>query len=1407
MALWKVTAKPEQLLALALFAVLLSSLTAAQGSEDSSVLAQWTCSVAPKLDLGTKYYGYLESSTDVHWFKWNLPSSGKFVAELEVPSGLDYDLKVYSSCSSHVCTSGKGASQNEKCEVDAKAGWIYAKIYGYNGAFSKTKKYYIKGSFTASTKYDLAPSYVDIKPPSPSDKDFITATYSAVNLGPDDIENKNVYTQLSIDGEAYPKCGQVGLKYLDYIKCQKGNIKLGKGWHTVKNTADPDNEVQETDETNNEHQQDLFVSHKAEYDLAVTDIWTSPGGELNDKMTFKLNADVKNIGADDIGDSFEVKINVDDKDWRTCTFSSLDAGETGTCSFENQKWKAGTHVVLAYADIPGRKIAESNENNNEKKAEFDVIHIPETDIVVTNIYADPVSLTEKDTFSVKIDLKNAGSEAVPPGFKTNVFINGEPKGTWCYTVNLGAGATETCAFAKQKWAAGSYKVKAVADAENVINELVENNNELEKTIEVKQYCPVPDGSAADCDCNSGKDCPSGYYCGFKEGYDACMPIPCKNECSQAGYFCGKGDVYECGNFDSDPCMESKLKQACNLYSQKCNPAKGSCDNPPSPLKQLRLEDAPSHATLVYKQPGDSVEITITSDTLQDVEFSQPENFTLLNGICSGKAVAVGVGETKCLFQISETTAAGKYFFTANEKTAAVEVIDKPKAIIVTNKEKLSERFSNDKAGVKSLLEQAFQYASSEGNTVVYYLDKEVEGHPFLSFNYYKETFAVPKLTDNTYASKVADFVKSRCGDCSILLLGDDFIVPFHRHAVANEKGVLWWKDLETSNIYTDLPYNSLKLPTFSRLDYDEYFQSGPVAIIIPSYMGKDDADLLALKKALVDTYHYFKLEQNKECSPIYFSARTVTFPHYCKGECFNPNGCEVGNKNLTSVSEIEVLQSQEVGCNSFGKLEGKTLVIIGSKETNQAMACFPWVQGSEYPLISLQRNVWDGSKGAVLLNLPQEHKSLGMYVLAEVLARGKVYTYIQTGSDFEIIPFLTELVPLSTCDDAAIIDKNGIHLVEPDSMLFCLMDIPTLGKASIIGVVGKGGKVSKAATAPVKVAKEYKRLYELGKKAGKEADMSKLLGKAPTSLPYISLKFEKYGKPGSRQAFDTFMEKALPEAAAMTEKDFGHFVKGLDTLARRPPFADISKYPVDDIKNVGKGAGYIEKNIKGGLDSYQKSLAEADRLRALKTIGVYVDDVIGKYTHVLYEPKQGIFAYRGIRIFRLPIKDSDGQFINWAKIKEGYDGINVVEIDLNFIKKLPEAERKEHAKLSLSQVHQSHGIFIPTSKLPSVAKGFAETDGFVFIINPRAGNVLDLQETILLQLNKKEITYSAYQMIEETINKEFELSFIEKIDIEDFLGTVRVKNGEIVKGSFDKNPYYRPDTPNDISIALKETGA
>ncbi len=1274
-------------------------------------------------------------------------------------------------------------------------------------------------------KYDLAPAYILVDPYDPTDKDKLMLRYPIANAGPDDIKGK-VALKSFIDDNNTICITNDGIVARDKIICER-EITLKAGWYKLKTIADPDNEIPETDETNNEHQQDLLVSHMPNYDLAITKIWTSPGGELNDKMTFSVTAEIVNSGSDDITDSFKASLGADDNPLmsKECLFSGLKAGTSAFCTLENQKWTAGKHTVYAYVDIPDRQIPETDDDyNNEKKAEFDVAHVPETDLTVASIYTDPASPTEKDTFSVKFDIKNAGSEAVPSGFKSNVFINSEPKGTWCYTINLGAGATQTCSFDRQKWAPGSYAVRVFADAEDAINELIETNNELEKQIEISQYCKIKDGSAADCDCNTNADCPSGYYCSLKEGYDPCKPLACKDECTPAGYLCSQGDSYECGNFDSDQCLEKKLKQVCSL-SQKCSPAKGGCEEAASPVK-LQLEDSPSHDITVYKQPGDTVEVTMTSDKLQDIEFSQPENFTLLKGICGSKTAAAP-GETKCLFQISETTANGEYYFVANEKTATVTVIEKPKAVIITNKQKLNERFPNDKAGVKALLEQAYQYASNEKNTVVYYMDREIGEHPFESYSNYGESILSPEMTDNSYSLNTAAIVAEKCGDCAnIIILGDDFVLPFYRADYAFIHN--WWKwwvenKSDTRYLYSDQPYIKEKKKTMGDLaSLFDRSQHKKVKLVVPDTTSSDVQSEIDKTKEAVKAFSY-------------------------------------------SESDLKQIKSSEIGCNSYSALDEATLILIGTREDNNAIKCVPWFDIGSKPTdtfkasIEIERNVWANNEYAIIVS--GKDIVSGLQNLHAIIANpdhfqgtalgGKDTVYIHDFSNPpDLPPGIQEMgshvfgFALGTCEEGKLSGEKGAciatdmvaGIVPPtdvitdirDTAIYCIGGLwnKITGKkgdaftglmcgGSLIGTLSTGFKYVTAATVVGAAVGEGADIATQGYKSVLKVAKAAMKGEFGRFLSFMNkikalshngfLKFAKIDKDITKLSKSdlnviretvTRVNKVTAENSRYVNKLLNEF--GEDTLS-----ATIKN--VDDYENMVAGM----KKVKN-LDEVAPGADKLTKAKVIKNIGRYTDDVIEKYTHVLYEPAQK-FVFRGKEITsNFPFKIVNGEKkVDWEKLEKGVTGINKAPVDLDYIKKLPEAEKATYAKLSMSHLGKSKNIFISASKVPNAAAKFGK-GGYVFLINPRARNALDVDPTITKQYKNGEISQADYSFYFDQFAGEAEVAFIEKIDFEDIIGVAKVDSGtvpKIIKGTFEANPKYISGTlEDDIDIAKKIVG-
>ncbi len=219
-----------------------------------------TCSGAYPLDLGTKYYAYINYKGDVDWYKFDLPSPGFFRVVLEVPSGYDYDLKVYGTCEIRYCTSEKGKGSNEECYVYAPTNPIYVKVYGWGSYYSESDKYYIKGTFEPATSYDLVPGSFIITPSSPTKDDSIKVVYYAVNTGPDDITD-DFYVKFYIDDTLYQTCHYTdGLDFLGLAVCERSGIKLSAGTHTLKNVVDTNNDIDETNENNNVLEESLTVS-------------------------------------------------------------------------------------------------------------------------------------------------------------------------------------------------------------------------------------------------------------------------------------------------------------------------------------------------------------------------------------------------------------------------------------------------------------------------------------------------------------------------------------------------------------------------------------------------------------------------------------------------------------------------------------------------------------------------------------------------------------------------------------------------------------------------------------------------------------------------------------------------------------------------------------------------------------------------------------------------------------------------------------------------------------------------------------------------------------------------------------------------------------------------------------------
>src|SRR3990167_6763012 len=202
--------------------------------------------------------------------------------------------------------------------------------------------------------------------------------------------------------------------------------------------------------------------------------------------------------------------------------------------------------------------------------------------------------------------------------------------------------------------------------------------------------------------------------------------------------------------------------------------------------------------------------------------------------------------------------------------------------------------SVDNSGMIPFENQA--YANAKDSGVVYdlswYKNELGVNNPFASFISYFEKITKPNMVDNSYSLAVSDFIKEKCEDCKdVMIVGDDFVVPGYRTETVNYDSdwyFLWLNEHpETSFIYSDSPY-IIKKKTFGEVNtlFIEDGKKKKVALVYPSNINQEVSEEINNLKNLIQAKY-----------------------------SINP----------------EIIDSSKVACNSFNKLKGKTLIIIGDK--------------------------------------------------------------------------------------------------------------------------------------------------------------------------------------------------------------------------------------------------------------------------------------------------------------------------------------------------------------------------------------------------------------------------------------------------------------------------------------------
>jgi hypothetical protein len=184
--------------------------------------------------------------------------------------------------------------------------------------------------------------------------------------------------------------------------------------------------------------------------------------------------------------------------WRVCVEANcqfteapgpvtLDPSEevVATLEYEFNGWS--TYTTEAWVDSR-ETVAESDEDHNTRQLTI-VVKEGKPDLIVASITYDPSPPTEGQDTEIEVKVANQGSKD-STGFTVEWWSStgaDQPRCTWTVSGGLaaGTGVKLTCTYAYPSWYS-NITTRAVVDVADDINELDEDNNSLDKTIEVKK---------------------------------------------------------------------------------------------------------------------------------------------------------------------------------------------------------------------------------------------------------------------------------------------------------------------------------------------------------------------------------------------------------------------------------------------------------------------------------------------------------------------------------------------------------------------------------------------------------------------------------------------------------------------------------------------------------------------------------------------------------------------------------------------------------------------------------------------------------------------------------------------------------------------------------------------------------
>ncbi len=303
----------------------------------------------------------------------------------------------------------------------------------------------------------------------------------------------NVTFTVTVKNQGNERSGSVNVDlYIDekYKLTQRtGNIAAGSTrqlvytWLTqsqsltVRAVADENNDLAETNETNNTLTATVsLVEYTPNADLTVQNISYTPSSpSINDSVTISVT--IKNNGTGGAGIS-HVKYLFDGEVLEEVYVDAIAAGAqlVNTCTWAAE---AGTHTITVIVDSSDG-IEEIDETNNEGSVSISA-YAP--DLYIQDMTWSPIIPSIGDSIKVNITIKNLGDRSTG-GSYVSYYVDGDNRGSH-YVEDMAPDATITKSFS---WQAESESLvfKAVIDKDDTVLESNELNNTRILTI------PAPD---------------------------------------------------------------------------------------------------------------------------------------------------------------------------------------------------------------------------------------------------------------------------------------------------------------------------------------------------------------------------------------------------------------------------------------------------------------------------------------------------------------------------------------------------------------------------------------------------------------------------------------------------------------------------------------------------------------------------------------------------------------------------------------------------------------------------------------------------------------------------------------------------------------------------------------------------